>query len=256
MILAIVQARMGSSRLPGKVILDIAGKPMLWHVVNRVRHARLVDQIAVATSEKPSDDPIESFCIHERIDCFRGSENDVLDRYYQVAKQFEANVVVRITADCPLLDPEIIDKVVQVFEIGDYDYVSNTLDPSYPDGLDTEVFRLEVLEKAWREARLPSEREHVTPYIWKNPTLFSLGSVRNDSNLSNLRWTVDEPQDVDFVRRVYNYLGSKPSFGMKEIVALLREHPELKEINPGFKRSEGYDKSLREDSLLGKKELK
>jgi spore coat polysaccharide biosynthesis protein SpsF len=236
---AIIQARMTSTRLPGKVLAEVAGKPMLYLVVSRAQHTRTLDLTVVATSDRPTDDVLAKFCSEAKISCFRGSEDDVLDRYYQAAKQFKADVIVRLTADCPLLDPVVIDRVVHVFESGSYDYVSNTIRPTYPDGLDTEVFLYRALERAWRGARLKSEREHVTPYIWRQPTLFRLFNVEHAEDLSSLRWTVDEPQDLEFVRAVYSYFGSS-SFGMIEILDLLRERPELSRINAGIKRNEGY----------------
>ena len=172
-VLAIIQARMGSTRFPGKVMTDLAGRPLLDHVVKRAQQAHMLTLVRVATSDCPADDIIAQFCKEEEIPYFRGSEEDVLDRFYHAAEHFSADVIVRLTADCPLLDPEIIDRVVKFFQSGEYDYVSNTrIEPTYPDGLDTEVFRYSALERAWREACLRSEREHVTPYIWKQPTLF------------------------------------------------------------------------------------
>ncbi len=253
---AIIQARMTSTRLPGKILADLAGKPLLYHVVVRAKQSRTLDLVAVATTEGLTDDETARYCEQVGIPCFRGSEDDVLDRYYQSAKHFGAGVVVRLTADCPLLDPEVIDKVVRFFYAGDYDYVSNTIEPTYPDGLDTEVFRWQALERTWREAQLKSEREHVTPYIWKQPNLFRQANVRNDVDLSGLRWTVDEPQDLEFVRSVYAHLARSPSFGMKQVLALLDNHPELMDINASFNRNEGYQKSLREDALTKEKEAK
>lgn len=247
---AIIQARMGSTRRLGKVMAEVAGRPMLEHVVRRAQQARTLDLVIVATSDQPGDDIVAQFCADTDIPCFRGSEDDVLDRYYQAAKHFEANAVVRLTADCPLLDPSVIDKVVLVFHAGDYDYVSNALEPTYPDGLDTEIFWREVLERAWREARLKTEREYATAYIWKHPDLFRLANVENDVDLSDLRWTVDEPEDLEFVRRVYDHLGPEPSFGMVEILALLQEYPELNDINARIGRNEGYQKSLLEDEII------
>lgn len=244
---AIVQARMSSTRLPGKVLADVGGKPMLWYVVGRAQAARNLNQVVVATSNMADDDAIERFCTERAIEFFRGSQNDVLDRYYQAARYFQAEIVVRLTADCPLLDPGVIDKVVSAFEDGNFDYVSNSVNRSYPDGLDTEVFSGAALERAWREARLNSEREHVTPYIWTHPELFRLGNVRHSEDLSHLRWTVDEPEDLMFVRALYHSLGALPS-GMAETIQLLKEHPELAGINQGFETNEGYEKSLREDA--------
>lgn len=251
MIVTIIQARMGSTRLPGKVLMDICGHPMLWHVINRARQAKLLDDVLVATSEKASDDPVVAFCEQEGVPCFRGSEDDVLDRYYRAAVWIGADTVVRITADCPLIDPVVSDKVIAAYLDGGCDYASNTIERTYPDGLDTEVFSFETLEKAWLEARLMSEREHVTPYIWKNEELFNLRQVTQEMDLSGLRWTVDEPEDLEFVRRIYEHLYQPGQFFlMEEIVKLLERHPEFLEINQDFGTNEGYLHSLQEDRAL------
>ncbi len=192
---AIIQARMGSTRLPNKVLAEIAGRPMLWHVADRARRARSLDGVVVATSDSPADIAIVNFCVQNGVQCFRGSHDDVLDRYYQASKLFKADVIVRLTADCPLLDSRVVEKVIEEFFADNYDYVSNTLEPTFPAGLYTEVLRQEALEQAWRDARLKSEREHVTPYIWKRPLLFRLGIVKHGHDLSRLRWTVDEAED-------------------------------------------------------------
>jgi len=248
-IVAIIQARMGSTRLPGKVMAEIAGKPMLWHVVYRVRQAQQVDEVVVATTDKTVDQAIIDFATAEGILVFRGSEEDVLDRYYQAAKWIDADVVVRITADCPLIDSQIIDRVIAHYLNGNFDYVSNTHPPTYPDGMDVEVFSFNALKKAWKEAGWLSEREHVTPYIWKNPDKFKLFNVENDEDLSGLRWSVDHLEDLEFVRAVYKHLG-RESFGMIEVLNLLKKYPELVNINAGIERNEGYQKSLREDRLI------
>ncbi|MFX0195113.1 MAG: cytidylyltransferase domain-containing protein [Candidatus Hodarchaeota archaeon] len=249
MIAAIIQARMGSMRLPGKVLLDISGQPMLWHVVNRVRRVKRVDKVFVATSDEVSDDPIVAFCEEEGISCFRGSSDNVLDRYYQAAKWLDADVIVRITADCPLIDPEVLNDVVEHYMEGDFDYVSNIDPPTFPDGLDIEVFSCQTLQWAWREAKLQSEREHVTPYIRRRPQLFRIGNVTYKEDLSKMRWTVDEPADLEFVRAVYEYLGSM-SFGLADVLNVLKNHPELMEINAGIGRNEGYQKSVREERAV------
>jgi spore coat polysaccharide biosynthesis protein SpsF len=246
---AIIQARMSSTRLPGKVLAPIGEQPMLAYVVNRARQAKTLDQVVVATALDETNQPIEDFCLATGIACYRGSEDDVLDRYYQAARHFQAAVVVRLTADCPLLDPGVIDKVVGVFQAGDYDYISNTIRPTYPDGLDTEVFSFQALERAWREAKLKSEREHVTPFIHKQPERFRLFNVENTEDLSAQRWTVDEPADLELVRAIYRYFKT-PDFGMAEVLVLLRQYPTLQAINAGFERNEGYQKSLREDGLV------
>ena len=219
---------------------------MLWHVVNRVRHAKTLDEAVVATSDGISDSAVAAFCEQEGILCFRGSEDDVLDRYYHAAKWIGAVVIVRITADCPLIDPDVVDDVVKCYMDGDCDYVSNTDPPTFPDGLDTEVFSFEVLEYTWREAKWQSEREHVTPYIRKHPERFRIGNVTYGDNLSSMRWTVDDPQDLEFVRAVYYQLESV-LFDMTDVLSVLKKHPELMEVNAGIERNEGYQKSLRED---------
>jgi spore coat polysaccharide biosynthesis protein SpsF len=244
--IALIQARMSSSRLPGKVLQDIAGQPMLMRVIRRAQQARSVDSVAVITSTQGEDDAIERLCQENGIACFRGSLDDVLDRYYQAAIYYQADFVVRLTADCPLLDPIIIDKVVQTFHQGTFDYVSNALECTYPDGLDTEIFRFGALERAWNEARLKSEREHVTAYIYNHPELFQLGSVRQEPDLSSWRWTVDTSRDLEFVRAIYNFF-KREEFGMDEILKLLKAYPEVAQLNCGQQRNEGYQKSLQED---------
>ena len=249
--IALIQARMTSSRLPGKVLQDICGRPMLLRVVERVKQTKRVDSVAVITSVHESDDDIEQCCKDNGIHYFRGNLDDVLDRYYQAALHFHADVVVRITADCPLLDPEIVDRVVGIFHDGDYDYVSNTLECTYPDGLDTEVFRFVTLEKARRGAGLKSEREHVTAYIYKHPELFRLGVLKHPEDLSELRWTVDTLPDLQFVRAVYANFADK-HFGMEDVLRFINEHPEIAALNSGQERNEGYQKSLREDMTIKK----
>jgi len=244
--IALIQARMTSSRLPGKVLQDIAGKPMLLRVVDRARQAKSIDLVAVITSTHESDDVIERCCIENSVPCFRGNLDDVLDRYYQASLNFEAETIVRITADCPLLDPGIVDQVVETFNSGNYDYASNTIEFTYPDGLDTEVFRFETLEKAWRDAVLKSEREHVTAYIYKHPELFRLGVVKHTEDLSALRWTVDTPSDLEFVRAVYAGL-TNDHFGIEDVLRFIKDHPGIAALNAEQERNEGYMKSLKED---------
>lgn len=251
MIVAIVQARMGSTRLPGKVLKEVSGHPLLWHVVDRLKKAKKLDRIVVATSIGPSDDSVSDLCEKEDILCYRGSEDDVLDRYYGAAKHFNADTIVRITADCPLIDPCLLDEVVEVYLKKGCDYASNTIDRTYPDGLDVEVFSFQTLEKASLHAIMASEREHVTPYIWKNPHLFNICQVTQECDLSRLRWTVDQPQDLEFIRAVYKHLYQpKKIFLTKDILRLIKEHPEFQDINQGFKRNEGYLRSLKNDHIV------
>ena len=221
---------------------------MLWHVVNRVCSARSVDQAVVATSTASADDAVADFCDRDGIQCFRGSESDVLDRFYQAAKQVDADAVVRITADCPLIDPEVVDQVVDAFLEGTHDYVANILTYTYPDGLDVEAFSFPALEATWREARTPAEREHVTPYMrWTNGK-FRVRSIENKVDLSarNLRWTVDEPSDLEFVRSLYGRLWKENQrpFGLNDILNLLDKEPQLADMNRETIRNEGYYKSL------------
>jgi glutamate-1-semialdehyde aminotransferase/spore coat polysaccharide biosynthesis protein SpsF (cytidylyltransferase family) len=250
-ILALIQARMGSLRFPGKVLEDLSGHPMLWHVVNRTRRAKLVDKVVVATTDRSVDDPIAVFCVQEDIGCFRGSEQDVLDRFYQAGKANGAEVVVRITADCPLIDPAVIDKVLTRFQRGDCDYVCNVFRYTYPDGLDTEVFSFAALEKAWHEAIKPSEREHVTPYLRTDK--FRTASVESETPVSSeqYRWTVDHPADLEFVRRVYDAFSENGDFGLQDVFGLLKERPDLATIQVETITNEGYYKSLYQQAKSG-----
>ncbi len=250
-IIAIVQARSGSTRLPGKTMIDIAGKPMLWHVINRLKHSRRLTDIVIATTTNPNDNAIIRLAGENNIKSYAGSEEDVLDRYYQAAVKFKADVIVRITADCPMIDPVIVDKTIEHYLNGKFDYVSNTVKPTYPDGLDTEVFSFRSLQRAWKEAKLKSEREHVTPYLWKHPELFIIGNIKNDTDLSRFRWTVDTEEDLQFAREIYRRLyKAHGMFYMEDILELLKQHPELLAINSNSKRNEGYAKSLREDKVV------
>jgi spore coat polysaccharide biosynthesis protein SpsF (cytidylyltransferase family) len=244
-----LQARMGSTRLPGKVLAEIAGKPMLQQVVERVRRIPGTSHVLLATSMNAGNEPLIEMAASLGIASYAGSENDVLDRYYQAAKQIGADVIVRVTADCPLVDPHVSARVVSRFVDGGFDYVSNTNPPTYPDGLDTEVFSFAALERAWREASLPSEREHVTPFLWKNPSIFRIDNVQAERDMSGLRWTVDHPDDLTFVRSVYSRMAQKGvrDFGMPEVLALLAEEPELTGVNSDRARNEGYAKSLSND---------
>ena len=245
-VVAIVQARMSSTRLLGKVLMPLAGRPVLAHVVNRIRHCKTIEQIVVATSTDPSDDAIETWCRDSAVTCERGSLDDVLDRYYQVAKTHAVDAIVRITADCPAIDPAIVDEVVRGFLDGGYDFYG--LGGEFPDGLDCTVFSFSAIERAWCEARLPSEREHVGPYIEKHPELFKNGSLRKFEGLSNYRWTLDEPRDYEFLKIVFQLLDEKPQpFCAADVLNLLAQKPELAHINDQIVRNEGYLKSLQNE---------
>lgn len=251
MIAVIIQARMCSTRLPGKTLAKIAGEPLLGHLVRRARLIPQVGKVIIATTTNPADAAILEFAAENGLPTHVGSENDVLDRFYQTAKKYDVSTIVRVTPDCPLMDPGIAGQVVEEFVSSDepLDYVSNVNPPTYPDGLDTEVFSFTALERSWHEARKKSEREHVTPYMRNHPELFRLKNVEHREDLSALRWTVDEPRDLEFARAVYERLGST-MFGMTEVLALLRDEPHLADLNRGIKRNEGYVKSLREDAII------
>ena len=234
-IVAIIQARMGSSRLPGKVLKDIGGVPMIRQVVVRARRARTLGRVVMATTTDPGDDSLAAFCRKQGIPVFRGHPYDVLDRYYQAARRFEAKVVVRLTADCPVIDPREIDRTVSAFLGANVDFAANRLPPPWhrttPIGMDTEVVTFEALERAWREADTKYAREHVMPYLYEEDGRFNILLVDHDPDLGELRLTVDTPEDLDLIREVYKKFGNSDEFTMNEMVALLAGHPELRRIN-------------------------
>lgn len=232
-VVAVVQARTGSTRLPGKVLLDLAGEPMLVRHVERVRRARTVDRVVVATTTEPADDAIVSLCAKWGWECFRGSEMDVLDRYYRTALALRADVVVRVTSDCPLIDPDVADRVVREFleRQPGVDYASNTLPRrTFPRGLDTEVMRFDALQRAWREDANPASREHVTPYIYGSAGRFRLHGVTDADDHSALRWTVDTPEDLALVRRIFDHFGHD-RFSWLDALALLAAHADWLQLN-------------------------
>ncbi|HEY8049493.1 MAG TPA: glycosyltransferase family protein [Ramlibacter sp.] len=243
--IAVLQARMSSTRLPGKALLRTCGKALLQHQIERATRAKRLDTIVVATSTDPSDDPLEALCHRIGVRCHRGSLDDVLDRFVGAAKPLAPAHVVRLTGDCPLTDPDVIDRVVAAAQQDDVDYASNALDPTYPDGLDVECMRFAVLETAAREGTKKTEREHVTPFIHTQPQRFRLRSVRNDIDLSALRWTVDEPADFVFVSQVYEHLyRDNADFRMADILRLLEREPQLARINQGLARNTSYARDI------------
>ncbi len=233
MIVAIVQARMGSSRLPGKVLMEIVGKPVLWHLVDRLSKSRFIDIIVIATSDKEEDKPILKLSQDMDVGSFAGSAIEVLDRYYQAARKYNAETVVRVTADCPLIDPELVDKIIGIYleSNGQLDYVRKGL--SYPDGLDVEVFSFKALEKVWQEAKKKSQRgEYVTTYIWGNPQLFNTFTVENEVDLSHMRWTVDYERDLVLVTEIFKNLYKEGEvFHLSDILEFLDKHPGLAKSN-------------------------
>ena len=238
-VVAIIQARMGSSRLPGKVLLDIAGEAMLARVVKRCQRALSVDLVVVATSDEPADDAVERFCLEQDYLFFRGSLHDVLDRYYRAARRFEAAIVVRVTADCPLIDPVVIDQVVDALFGGQpapqWDFTANRLPPpwkrSYPIGLDVEVCTFTALEQAWKEAKEAHQREHVMPYLYEQEGRFRVLVLDHIPDFGHLRWTVDTPEDLALVRQIYAHFSGKDDFSWLEVIDLFHREPELAEIN-------------------------
>jgi len=230
--IAIIQARMGSTRLPGKVLQDLAGEPMLARVVNRTRRAQTIDETAIATTLLAQDDVLAQFSAARGWLCYRGSETDVLDRYYQAARQFGAEVIVRITSDCPLIDPSVIDQVVRAYHASPrVDYASNVLPKrTFPRGLDTEVFGFEVLERLWHQDQNPATREHVTQYIYKHLDQFNTRGVTYAEDLSAWRWTVDTVEDLALVRKIYAHFGND-EFTWQEVRAVLERHPDWQAIN-------------------------
>jgi spore coat polysaccharide biosynthesis protein SpsF len=222
---------MGSTRLPGKVLKDIGGQTMLARVVRRTQRATLVDRVVVATTRESADEAIVAECVRLGTQAFRGDEEDVLDRYYQVAAAQGAEAVVRITSDCPLIEPEVIDQVVDAFLRAEPDYASNFLERTYPRGLDTEVTTFTALECAWREATEPYQRAHVTPYLYQHPDRFELLSVKAETDLSDHRWTVDTPEDLVFVREVYARLFNQDWISWTDVLNLLSREPGLLKLN-------------------------
>lgn len=246
MIAAIIQARMGSTRLPGKVLKDVNGKPLLMYQVERVRASKLLDKVIVATSTLSKDDLISDFCKRNNIDCFRGSENDVLSRYYECAKEFQADIVVRLTADCPLSDPIVIDDVISLFQKEKADYAANTAPPKttrFPDGSDVEVFSMQVLERAFIECKDIHDREHVTFYFWRYGNNFKTVQLTQNVDWSGYRFTVDYPEDFEVVEYVFQELEKRGSFGhLPEIIDIIDAAPEIKAKNAMHHFREGWKK--------------
>lgn len=233
----IVQARTGSTRLPGKVMLPLGGKPMLARLVERLLRCRRFDKLLIATTLHTNDDVIEDLCAELALECHRGSEHDVLARYVGAAEACGATHVVRVTSDCPLLDPALLDQVVDAYRRDGCDYMGNMQPPTWPHGMAVEVMKAGVLLEAHREARDPAEREHVTPFLYWRPQRYRLGNLASSENLSHHRWTVDTPQDYKLVRRLFEALHPVlPAFTLQDILALTRRHPEWSAINQDIRQ--------------------
>ena len=249
-IFGVLQARTSSRRLPGKVLADVLGRPMILRQVERLLRAERMDGLVIATSTDPSDDALASECQAAGIALHRGDIDDVLERVVSAVEAHapEAAHVVRLTADCPLADPAIVDAVIAKHLEERFDYTSNSLERTFPDGLDVEVVRRGALEVARREATLPSQREHVTPFLYAHPDRFRIGQLVDGVDRSALRWTVDEPEDLELVREVYAALHpAQPDFSTDDIHALLAERPDLSRLNGHIPLNEGYARSLSED---------
>ena len=243
-IILMIQARIGSNRLPEKVLKSIEGKPMIWHVINRVKKIPNLQQIILITTQKEEDNELAKIADEHEISLFRGDENDVLNRHYECAVSNKADHIIRITGDCPLIDPNIVQKILEFYLENNYDYVSNTINPTFPDGLDTEIFSFKTLMDSNENAKLPSEREHVTPYITNHPEKFNLFNFENERDLSFLRWTVDEELDLQLIKKIYEKMRPDKIFRFDQVLNLFEQFPELSHINKGIERNEGWKQSF------------
>jgi len=244
----IIQARMGSTRLPGKVMMNVEDqKPVLHFVIKQLQECKLIDKIIVATTTNAEDDQIVNYSKYMGIDYFRGSPKNVLDRYYQCAKEYSVSTIVRITSDCLLIDPEIVDMMTDIFKNNSYDYMTNFLpNPTYPGGVEVEIFTIKALKNAWENAELPSEKEHVTNYFTNNEDKFKIKNIENLENFSHLRWVVDRREDLELVRIIVSKIKKRPIL-MRDIIDLFNKEPELIKTNENVNKEESNLKSLKED---------
>tara|TARA_B100000029_G_scaffold17500_2_gene17923 strand:- start:3950 stop:5698 length:1749 start_codon:yes stop_codon:yes gene_type:complete len=256
----IIQARLGSKRLPKKILKKINGKTILEYVISQVRSSKLVDEIIIATTRLHEDDKIIQFCKKNKIKFFRGSENDLLDRYYKCAKKNSCRIIVRITSDCPLIDPKIIDNAIRTFQENSYDYVSNNIEKindnwenstcNFPQGMTVEVTNMETLSRAWKLAKKNSEREHVFPYVQFNPKKFSITNIKNSKKLDMIRCTIDRPQDLKFLKKLIDNLPNKSPIHISDIEKTVLKHPSIKKINKNILFDEGYRLSLQKEQKI------
>ena len=251
---------MGSTRLPGKILREVLGKPLLLHMVERVRRAQTIDQVVVITSTQPENDCLVDVCESVKIPVYRGSETDLLDRHYQAGRRWDADFVSKIPSDCPLTDPAIIDRVLSLWLNNQdaYDYVSNYHPPTFPDGLDVEGAPMAVLAAAWRESRRPLEREHTFPFIWDQPDRFRIGNITNPHGnfFMSHRWTLDYEEDYQFIKAVLEHFEDRPDFGMDEVLALLENRPDLAAINAKYAGVNWYRKHEGELNTVTKDQYK
>ncbi len=243
----LIQARTQSTRLPNKVLAEIENKPLIWHIIERLKKSKKINQIILTIPSGTKDEKLKKIAKDCNILSFGGDESDVLARFYSAALKFNADPIIRITGDCPLVDPNLVDEIIEFYNKNNYDYVSNTLIPTYPDGLDIEIFSFKALSKAFKEAKLKSEREHVTPYIWNNPKIFQLYNYKNILDQSHYRWCVDEQQDLELIRRIYSNFKPKIIFPFNDVIKFVKSNPEISKINETIIRNEGYLKSIKDD---------
>ncbi|MCP3932292.1 MAG: NTP transferase domain-containing protein, partial [Bacteroidetes bacterium] len=240
-----------SSRLAGKVLKQINGLPMLYYMLQRVGKATKVERVILATSNERSDDVIADFCESQDVQCFRGQLDDVLDRYYQAAKFSKSDHIVRLTADCPIIDPSVIDKMIEVYKKGNYDYIANTCPPegiTYPEGMDVEIFSFKALERAWKETKKPSDREHVTFYFWQNPEKFSVFRHDLSEDLSQYRLTVDYPEDFEVIKDILNhFLPDNLMFTLEQTLSYLDQNPKIKSKNENIEAFSGWQSAFEKD---------
>lgn len=251
LILGVIQVRMASTRLPGKALKEVMGRPLLWYLYERMTFSKMLDKIVIATADNASNLPIIEFAKRHKIDCYAGSEEDIIDRYYQTAKRFNGRILVKITGDCPLTDPEVIDRAVRFYISNQdrFEYVSTAVGKkeTYPDGLDVGVVPFKTIEKAWREIKDPFWREWMVGHFNEHPDVYRIGSVESEKNYSHLRWTVDHQEDLEFVDHIFNRLyPSKKRFLMNDILELLEKEPWLTEINRKYSRNAGFYESRKE----------
>lgn len=245
----IAQARMGSTRLPGKVMMLVnENDSVIVSVIKQLKHSKLAEKIVIATTTLKEDDKIEETAHKNGVDCFRGSVEDCLDRYYQCSVKYSFSTIVRVTCDNPFIDPTIIDHAIEEFNSGHWDYISNCNPRTFPQGTEVEIFSVDSLKRVWREAQKSSEREHVTPYFYNNPDKFKIYNITHSENLSHLRWSVDRIEDLKMVQIIASKIKKSPIL-MKDILELLRREPELIKINKNHVMNEGYLKSLKMDEV-------
>lgn len=247
-----IQARTGSKRFPRKVLAKIEGKPMIWHVINRVRSIKTDQDVILLTTKRDEDKILLKIANDAGVKGFAGHTYDVLKRYYECAKKYDVNTIIRVTGDCPLIDPSLVKNMLDFFSENNFDYISNTLIPTFPDGLDVEIFSFKTLEIMNKKAKLLSEREHVTSYIRNNINEFKTFNFKNFKDLSNLRWTVDEPRDLQFVRKIYSEMKPKVLFSMNDVLKIISKNPKIIQLNDGIMRNEGYLLSLKKDKKKSK----